>query len=115
MPIKNIFKFPKFCFAERMWTPLFLFIIVTTSYSCNSNKEEKSFSTYCNPINIDYPIPSNDDAIKAIKLICTRIADAVVEGKAIKESGEAFTMEVPPETAELEVLEETHIFTPEEE
>jgi small subunit ribosomal protein S2 len=71
--------------------------------------------TDCNPIKIDYPIPSNDDAIKAIKLICTRIADAVLEGKAIKESGEAFTMEVSPEAAELEVLEETHIFTPEEE
>ena len=54
MPIKNSFKFLKFCFTKRMWTSLFLFILVTALYSCNSNKEEKSSSTYCNPINIDY-------------------------------------------------------------
>jgi len=37
--------------------------------------------TNCNPDEIDYPIPANDDAIRAIKLICTKIADAVLEGK----------------------------------
>ena len=36
--------------------------------------------TNCNPDEIDYPIPSNDDAIRAIKLICNRIAEAVIEG-----------------------------------
>ncbi|MEW6142405.1 MAG: 30S ribosomal protein S2 [Chloroflexota bacterium] len=43
--------------------------------------------TNCDPTLIDYPIPSNDDAIKAIKLMCGRIADAVLEGKAALESG----------------------------
>ena len=38
--------------------------------------------TNCDPTPIDYPIPANDDAIKAIRLICTNIADAIVEGKA---------------------------------
>ena len=38
--------------------------------------------TNCNPDTIDYPIPANDDAIRAIKLICTKIADAILEGKA---------------------------------
>jgi len=38
--------------------------------------------TNCNPDEVDYPIPSNDDAIRAIKLSCTKIADAVLEGKA---------------------------------
>ena len=38
--------------------------------------------TNCNPDEIDHPIPANDDAIRAIKLICTKIADAVEEGKA---------------------------------
>lgn len=38
--------------------------------------------TSCNPDEIDYPIPANDDAIRAIKLVCNKIADAVVEGKA---------------------------------
>jgi small subunit ribosomal protein S2 len=36
--------------------------------------------TNCDPDLIDYPIPSNDDAIRAIKLISGRIADAVLEG-----------------------------------
>jgi small subunit ribosomal protein S2 len=47
--------------------------------------------TSCNPDEIDYPIPANDDAIRAIKLICSKIADAVIEGKA-----EAAAM-TPPE------------------
>ena len=38
--------------------------------------------TNSNPDEIDYPIPANDDAIRAIKLICSKIADAVMEGKA---------------------------------
>jgi small subunit ribosomal protein S2 len=38
--------------------------------------------TNCNPDEIDYPIPANDDAIRAIKLITSKIADAVVEGRA---------------------------------
>ncbi|HEX78575.1 MAG TPA: 30S ribosomal protein S2 [Dehalococcoidia bacterium] len=37
--------------------------------------------TNCNPNNIDFPIPANDDAIRAIKLMTTKIADAVMEGK----------------------------------
>jgi small subunit ribosomal protein S2 len=37
--------------------------------------------TNCNPTNIDYVIPSNDDAIRAIKLMVAKIADAVIEGK----------------------------------
>ena len=38
--------------------------------------------TNCNPDDLDYPIPANDDAIRAIKLICSKMADAVLEGKA---------------------------------
>ena len=38
--------------------------------------------TNCNPDEIDHPIPANDDAIRAIKLICSKIAGAVIEGKA---------------------------------
>jgi small subunit ribosomal protein S2 len=37
--------------------------------------------TNCDPSNIDYIIPSNDDAIRAIKLIVNKIADAVLEGR----------------------------------
>ena len=39
--------------------------------------------TNCDPDLIDYPIPSNDDAIRAIKLITSRLADAVLEGLAL--------------------------------
>ncbi len=37
--------------------------------------------TNCNPEEVDYIIPGNDDAIRAIRLITTRIADACIEGK----------------------------------
>ncbi|MDP2916707.1 MAG: 30S ribosomal protein S2 [Dehalococcoidia bacterium] len=38
--------------------------------------------TNCNPDEIDVIIPANDDAIRAVKLLCSKIADAVLEGKA---------------------------------
>jgi small subunit ribosomal protein S2 len=37
--------------------------------------------TNCDPDVIDYPIPGNDDATKAIRLLTTRVADAVLEGR----------------------------------
>jgi small subunit ribosomal protein S2 len=37
--------------------------------------------TNCDPTLVTYPIPSNDDAIRAIKLITSKIADAVIEGQ----------------------------------
>ncbi|MDN5276759.1 MAG: small subunit ribosomal protein [Clostridiales bacterium] len=43
--------------------------------------------TNCDPDEIDYVIPGNDDAIRAIKLITSKIADAVLEGR----QGEQFT------------------------
>ncbi len=44
--------------------------------------------TNCNPDNIDYPIPANDDAIKTIKLVCNRIADAIIEGRGTQQNGQ---------------------------
>jgi len=41
--------------------------------------------TNCDPDEVDYPIPGNDDAIRAIRLFCSKIADAVLEGKKIRE------------------------------
>jgi small subunit ribosomal protein S2 len=40
--------------------------------------------TNCDPTGIDYVIPSNDDAIRAIKLLAGKVADAVLEGKALR-------------------------------
>ena len=70
--------------------------------------------TNCDPTGIDYLIPANDDAIKAIKLICSKIADAVLEGKMIKETGEMGTVEPTPTETEPTQLLESHIFTPDE-
>ena len=39
--------------------------------------------TNCDPDDIDFIIPGNDDAIRAIKLITMKIADAILEGKAL--------------------------------
>jgi small subunit ribosomal protein S2 len=39
----------------------------------------------CDPTEIDYPIPGNDDAIRAIRLLTSRIADAVIDGKKLAE------------------------------
>jgi len=68
--------------------------------------------TNSNPDELDYPIPANDDAIRAVKLVCTKIADAVLEGKAsrvpvaVVEEGAA-----EPETTETT---EPVIFTPDD-
>ncbi|MBF0536929.1 MAG: 30S ribosomal protein S2 [Nitrospirae bacterium] len=39
--------------------------------------------TNCDPDNIDYVIPGNDDAIRAVKLVTSKIADAMLEGRAV--------------------------------
>jgi len=58
--------------------------------------------TNCDPTIIAHPIPANDDAIRAIRLITARIADAAAEGNQIRE---AATME-PSEVADEEDAEE---------
>ena len=72
--------------------------------------------TNCNPDYIDYPIPANDDAIKAINLICSKIADAVIEGKTGEEAIPAET-EPGEEIEEVAIMETTGpiIFTPDDE
>lgn len=45
--------------------------------------------TNCDPDEVDYVIPGNDDAIRAVKLITARMADAVIEGRQ-GEAGETF-------------------------
>jgi len=46
--------------------------------------------TNCDPRNVDYVIPSNDDAIRAIKLLVGKMADAVLEGMALRKEEEEF-------------------------
>src|SRR5574341_744326 len=44
--------------------------------------------TNCDPDGIDYPIPGNDDAIRSIKLVASRIADACIEGAHLRQQRE---------------------------
>jgi small subunit ribosomal protein S2 len=62
--------------------------------------------TNCDPDEIDYIIPGNDDAIRAIRLISSKVADACLEGKQLLEASlvapapeGAAPPEKPPQTA----------------
>ena len=59
--------------------------------------------TNCDPDDVDYIIPANDDAIRAVKLIASSMADAVIEGK----QGESFDESEPEAIEEQEVSEAT--------
>jgi small subunit ribosomal protein S2 len=45
--------------------------------------------TNCDPDEVDYVIPGNDDALRAIRLFASRIADAIVAGRTIRECAQA--------------------------
>ncbi len=72
--------------------------------------------TNCNPDDIDYPIPANDDAIRAVKLMCSKIADAVIEGTTGAASGpaEETTVEALEKLETIETAEPL-IFSPDDE
>ena len=57
--------------------------------------------TNCDPDDVDYIIPANDDAIRAVKLITSMMADAVIEAK----QGESFDESEPAPAAEVETEE----------
>jgi len=61
--------------------------------------------TNCDPDEIDYLIPGNDDAIRAVKLITSIMADAVLEGKQISEAPEVTESEEKEEKEEKEEQE----------
>ena len=82
-------------FKEMTALPGAIFIIDPTKEKIALSEAKKvgvklvvTVDTNCNPDGIDYIIPANDDAIKAIKVICLHIADAVLEGKMLAEAGE---------------------------
>src|SRR4051812_29737054 len=45
--------------------------------------------TNCDPDEVDFVIPGNDDALRAIRLFAAKIADAVIAGRGIREAGQA--------------------------
>ena len=112
-------------FKEMTSLPSALFIVDPTKENIALEEAKRLeipvvaiVDTNCNPDNIDYPIPANDDAIRAIKLVCSKIADAVVEGKG----GTAVPVAPPaaaeapaaPEATQPDVAAEPQVFNPED-
>ncbi len=62
--------------------------------------------TNCDPDEMDYPIPANDDAIRAVRLLCTKIADAALEGLRQREAQQK-DQEAVEEEAALPTPEES--------
>jgi small subunit ribosomal protein S2 len=58
--------------------------------------------TNCSPEGIDYVIPGNDDALRAVRLFASRIADAIVEGNQIATEGGVVSAEPSDEAAQAE-------------
>lgn len=92
-------------FKEMTALPGAIFIIDPTKEKIALAEAKKvgvslvaTIDTNCNPDGIDYVIPANDDAIKAIKVICSHIANAVLEGKMLAEAGQ--TKDAEAEAAE---------------
>src|SRR5512132_988287 len=59
--------------------------------------------TNCDPTGIDYPVPGNDDAIRAIRLITSRVADAILEGRGTLAKDEVEDGAEPETGAEVEL------------
>jgi small subunit ribosomal protein S2 len=70
--------------------------------------------TNCNPDEIDYPIPGNDDAIKSVQLIAKTVADAILESNSqgspegLEKVGKPETVHTTPKTKEeiIDIIEE---------
>ncbi|MDD5154906.1 MAG: 30S ribosomal protein S2 [Candidatus Omnitrophica bacterium] len=109
---------------ERMPRAMF---VVDTKKEETAVKEARRLSipviglvdTNCNPDDISYPIPGNDDATKSIRLITSIIADTIIEGRkkflsylsesgiaAKKEPGTEESSGVLPEEVEIKEIEE---------
>jgi small subunit ribosomal protein S2 len=72
--------------------------------------------TNCDPTEVDWVIPGNDDALRAIRLFTTKIADAVIEGRALATEHDFVAAEKPETTAEeavsMDLSESLHYFDP---
>jgi small subunit ribosomal protein S2 len=58
--------------------------------------------TNCDPSKVDYVIPGNDDALRAIRLFTTKIADSVAEGRAQYEQSQVADQKAAADQAALE-------------
>ncbi len=80
--------------------------------------------TNCDPTDITYPIPGNDDAIRAISLFVEIIANAVIDAdseagiqiiESLDDEEDALNAALPPEAAKDEVIEDYSNYVPQEE
>lgn len=104
MKTKKLLKLQKILEGIRNMESLpDIVFIVDITYEYIAVKEAKRMGipivaicdTDADPDLVDYPIPANDDAIRSIKLICSTIADAVIEGKQKLSKQEISTEEIP--------------------
>lgn len=70
--------------------------------------------TNCDPDVIDFPIPGNDDAIRSIQLFCREMAEAINEGKALRENTNEDEVEAEAEAEAAPATEEAAAETTEE-
>ena len=69
--------------------------------------------TNCDPDEVDYVIPGNDDALRAIRLFTNKIAEAIIEGRALASEQDFVTEKVVTEETPLdEIPEATQYFDP---
>ena len=61
--------------------------------------------TNCDPDDVDYAVPGNDDAIRAVRLIAGAMADAIIEGRQGESFAEAEEMSSDEEGESIEVEE----------
>ena len=68
--------------------------------------------TNCDPDEVDYVIPGNDDALRAIRLFTNKIADAVVEGRALATEQDFAAEKIVTDETPLEEIPEYTQFDP---
>ena len=62
--------------------------------------------TNCDPDEVDFPIPANDDAIRAVKLLVSKLADAVIEGRQGEDSVATVEAELAATEGQADSIEE---------
>src|SRR5882672_1808502 len=70
--------------------------------------------TNCDPSEVDYVIPGNDDALRAIRLFTTKVADAVIEGRALATEQDFATEKIVTDETPVEEMPEYTQFDPQQ-
>ncbi len=95
--------------------PSLLFVVDTKNEQLAVNEANKLkipiigiVDTNADPTEVQYPVPANDDAIRAIKLLCSIVANAVLDGKAFSEAAKkeaAVAAEAPVEEPVIDLVD----------